>query len=229
MAGRVFWMARYFGAVSPKVMCNAVMSTKPRATETVEMTTGDCTCSSVKKRFQDACEVRLADPAQGEARQGHAQLRGGEIGIQVLPQVANHLGALVAVFDQGIKLRGAHLDQGKLGGDEEPVEQHQPHDGQQPAHDDGRRIPLPRDLGLHRQQRTGKNPVRRQERDADRVSVHVERVEIRASSGVTRPALPWEMDRTRGTASSPSPPAKRHVFVSFIAFRRSPCPGVPAR
>ena len=96
-------------------------------------------------RLDDPDERRFADPAQGQARQGDAELGGREVGVQVLDHVPGDPPAPQARRGVGVELGRPHLDQGELGGDEEAVEEDQAEGEDQAEHGD--RAPAPRRAG----------------------------------------------------------------------------------
>ena len=92
--------------------------------------------------LEHAREKLFADPAQGETGQGNAELRRGEIGIEVSADVLGENRLHIAFVLERIELAVADLHDGKLGGHEKGVERNQPQDDRQLAQDDDRRIPV---------------------------------------------------------------------------------------
>ena len=79
----------------------------------------------VHHRVQQRGKHRLAHPAQAQAGQGDAELRGAQRGIQMLNQPPGHARAAVARLDQPLELRVADFDQRELRRHKEAVQQHQ--------------------------------------------------------------------------------------------------------
>src|SRR6185369_8924816 len=106
--------------------------------------------------FQQIRKGRLAYPAQGERGHGDAELRCGDIGIQVVYQFKKQLGTTVAILRKHLDTRTAHRHQCKLGGDEETVSQYeQQHyedvrNGQEHVHiPDNSRVPVSPDPRIY--------------------------------------------------------------------------------
>ena len=78
-----------------------------------------------QQRLEQARERRLADPAQGQARQRDAELRRRQVGVEVREHVLGEPGAAVAFAELDLDLRRPHLDQRELRGDEEAVQDHE--------------------------------------------------------------------------------------------------------
>lgn len=76
-----------------------------------------------QQRFQEFGEGRLADPAQAQGGQGDAQLAGGQVGVQLVVNLAQDGAAPAVLLGDGFHAGGAELDHGELGGDEEAIEQ----------------------------------------------------------------------------------------------------------
>ena len=76
-----------------------------------------------QQRFQEFGEGRLADPAQAQGGQGYAQLAGGQVGVQLVVNLAQDGAAPAVLLGDGFHAGGAELDHGELGGDEEAIEQ----------------------------------------------------------------------------------------------------------
>jgi len=71
-------------------------------------------------------------PPESQACQRDAELGRAEGGVEILNEFQADRSAPVALVDQGDQLRVADLDDGELGGDEEPVEQDEPDDQDEP-------------------------------------------------------------------------------------------------
>ena len=104
-------------------------------------TAGRGDADQAEERLDELGDIRLADPAEGKAGHGDAELGGGEIGVEVLGDVPGEDGAAVALFDEGIELAGADLDDGELRDDEEAVDGHDEEDAEQLEENDVRRLP----------------------------------------------------------------------------------------
>src|SRR5262249_40551331 len=68
---------------------------------------------------------RLADPAEGDAGERDAELRGGDGPVQVGDRTLDGRGRADALADHLLDPGLAHGDEGELGGDEEAVERYQ--------------------------------------------------------------------------------------------------------
>lgn len=86
---------------------------------------GEPVIDGLEEGFEDG----FADPAEGEAGEGDAELGGAEIGVEVGDDVAKEFGPAIAAGNEGLKLGVADFDEGEFGGDEEAVHQHQGDDG----------------------------------------------------------------------------------------------------
>ena len=75
---------------------------------------------------------RLADPAQGQAAQGHAQLHGGQEVFHVFLQPAHRPGSRPPQGNQALDARLAHAHQGKFRRHKEAVRQDEQGDGNHP-------------------------------------------------------------------------------------------------
>ncbi len=80
-----------------------------------------------KERVDELRDIRLAEPAEREARHGDAELRRGKVGVEARGDVAHQLGALVPLLDERIELRAADFDERKFRRHEKRVH---PHDEQ---------------------------------------------------------------------------------------------------
>ena len=85
-------MASDLGASSPSTMCRMVMMRNDdRDADRVQdlrIVAGE----GLHHRADDPGEGRLADPAQGQAGQGDAELGRREVGVEVADHVPRHLG-----------------------------------------------------------------------------------------------------------------------------------------
>ncbi len=72
-------------------------------------------------RLDQAGKGRLADPAEGQRGQRHAELRGRQIAVEPLDDAAGHPGPRRSFRGQLGELGRADLDHGEFGGDEEAV------------------------------------------------------------------------------------------------------------
>ena len=81
----------------------------------------------LEQRLERLGHERFADPAEPEAGQGNAELAAGQVGIKVVGDVQRHARQLAAILGAGLQAGTTDLDQGKLRGDKEAVEQYQGH------------------------------------------------------------------------------------------------------
>jgi hypothetical protein len=79
--------------------------------------------------FEQVSNDRLADPAEGEAAEGDAELHGGEEIVKVLLQMADKTRSGTALRDHLLDACLANADEGELSGDEKAVAQDQHHNG----------------------------------------------------------------------------------------------------
>ena len=84
----------------------------------------------LKERPDHRRHIRFPDPAEGKAGDRDAQLRGGEIGIQMGDQFVRNLCPPVSLGGQRLNLGCPDLDDGKLGGDEKAVQKDEKQDQQ---------------------------------------------------------------------------------------------------
>ena len=82
-----------------------------------------------QQRLEQPREGRLADPAQGQARQRDAELARRQVGVEVREHVLGEAGAAIAFADLDLDLGRPDLDQRELRRDEEAVDDHE-HDRQ---------------------------------------------------------------------------------------------------
>ena len=79
--------------------------------------------------FQQREEDGFTDPTETEAGEGDAELRGAQVGIQMLQQMSCACRPAVTFINQRLELRGPQFHQSKLGGDKETVQKYEHHDG----------------------------------------------------------------------------------------------------
>ena len=80
--------------------------------------------------MQHVRDERFAHPAEPQAGQRDPELRGRQISVQMRDDVASDPAALPALIGEGSNLAVANFDDGKLGRDEETVEEHEKEDGE---------------------------------------------------------------------------------------------------
>ena len=90
-------MARLLGTSSPRLMCRKVTNKKAKAgiTGTILPLISSAVSgrpSGLQGRLDARLDRPLDDEAQAEARQRDAELRGGEVGVEVVEQLAGDLG-----------------------------------------------------------------------------------------------------------------------------------------
>ena len=85
-----------------------------------------------QRTFNGGGDERLAHPAETEAGQRDAELRGGQVTIQVFGDAQRDAEppVLLALDPHGLELRLADFDEGKLGRHEKGVGHDKPHDEQ---------------------------------------------------------------------------------------------------
>ena len=74
-----------------------------------------------ERRFEQVCDDGLADPAQRERGHRDAELRGGDVGVEVVEQTEQAARAAVAGGGERLDARASDADEGELRGDEEAV------------------------------------------------------------------------------------------------------------
>ena len=115
--------ATAFGASSPRITCRNVIKVKAMTVASrVRRDPGACLRKERKERLDQAGDRRLADPAQRQAGQGDAQLRGGDRVVQMFDRAQDRGSAGAAVVDHLVNAGAAHRHQGKLGRHEECVQ-----------------------------------------------------------------------------------------------------------
>src|SRR5262249_39756362 len=74
-----------------------------------------------KKRLNEVGEGRLADPAEGERRDGDAELGGCEVGVKMVDGSLERPGATLSLCHELCHPAAPDGDQGELGGDKEAI------------------------------------------------------------------------------------------------------------
>src|SRR5450432_1895695 len=75
-----------------------------------------------EERLEHAREKLLTRPAQTEAGQSHAKLRGGQIRIEMRTNMPDENRPGTPLVNKGFELTAAHFDDRIFGGDEKTVE-----------------------------------------------------------------------------------------------------------
>ena len=78
--------------------------------------------------IHDRRQSGLADPAEREGRDCDAELRAGDVTVEMRERRKDVLRCPVALLDHLLDLRPARRDQRELGGDHEAVHEHEHHD-----------------------------------------------------------------------------------------------------
>ena len=78
-----------------------------------------------KKRLNEVGEGRLADPAEGERRDGDAELGGCEVGVKMVDGSLERPGATLSLCHELCHPAAPDGDQGELGGDKEAICRHE--------------------------------------------------------------------------------------------------------
>jgi hypothetical protein len=81
-----------------------------------------------EQRFEQLRQRGLADPAERERRDGDAELRRRQVGVEMIERALQGGGVHAAPRDQLGDAAATNGDEGELGGDEEAVGEHQQHD-----------------------------------------------------------------------------------------------------
>src|SRR2546421_3412448 len=82
-----------------------------------------------KEWLEHVGEKLFADPAEGEAGQGHAELGRRKIGVEMSTDMLDEICLEIPLLYQGVKLAATNFDDGKLASDEEPIQRNQRRDG----------------------------------------------------------------------------------------------------
>ena len=146
-------MERYFGASSPRMMWRKVIAANPSATEKPRNEAVPADPEQREERLEQPGEIRLAHPAERQAGQGDAELRGREVGVEMAEDMPRQRGPPVVLLDQRIELAAAHLHQRKLRRDEKAVQEDEQQDAEQMEPDHAGGVPLRHDLLCRGEQR----------------------------------------------------------------------------
>ena len=98
-----------------------------------------------EERLQNMHEKLFADPAEREAGQRDAELRGRKIGVEMRAHVLDETGPQIPLFHQFVELTGAHFDDGEFARHEETVENDERGNGGKFGGQNHGRIPMLRD------------------------------------------------------------------------------------
>ena len=82
-------------------------------------------------RLDKMPDCGFADPTEGEARKGDSELGGGDIGIEVVEEIEDTSGALVAFVLQLLHARAADRDQREFSCDEKSVGENKKENGKE--------------------------------------------------------------------------------------------------
>src|SRR5258708_30848224 len=85
----------------------------------------NCAPGECKERLDEVCQGRLTNPAQCKTCQGNAELRGGNVVVQVVQFILHHLRNAFAFGCKLIYTCLAHPHQSKLCCDEEAIDSHE--------------------------------------------------------------------------------------------------------
>ena len=96
-------------------------------------------------RLKQADQKLFADPTEREAEERHAELRRGEVGIEMRADVLGENSANVPLLHERVELAGAHFYDGEFARDEKAVQDNEREDYRQLAQDNWQRIPMVRD------------------------------------------------------------------------------------
>lgn len=74
-----------------------------------------------ERDFEQVRDDRFSEPAQSQRGQRNAELRGRDIGVEIVYQTEQTFSSPVACISESCDTRAAHSDKGELGGDKKPV------------------------------------------------------------------------------------------------------------